>query len=59
MGERVKIVYTLKRARVGRAIEYADLDTVLKKLWEVLEDREKSGFLGKVWFTMEARRETQ
>ena len=53
-----KIVYTIKRARVTKnPVEYPDLDTMLKALREILEGREKSGFLGKVWLTVEAHRE--
>lgn len=52
-----KIVYTIKRARVTKnPTEYSDLDSMLKALREILENREKSGFLGKVWLTVEARK---
>lgn len=51
--------YTIKRSRVGRPIEYPDLDAMLKALREILEAREKSGFLGKAWFTVEAHAEVK
>ena len=49
----IKIVYTIKRARVGKPIEYPNLDAMLTTLREILENREKSGLLGKVWLTIE------
>lgn len=54
--EKLKIVYTIKRARETKnPTEYSDLDSMLEALREVLKNREKSGFLGKIWLTIEAR----
>jgi len=55
----IKTIYTIKRARVSGPIEYPDLDAMLKALREILEYREKSGFLGKVWLTVEAHKEVK
>jgi hypothetical protein len=52
----MKVSYTLKRSRVGGPKEYPDLDAMMKALREILEDREKSGFVGKVWLTIEGRK---
>lgn len=53
----IRVRYTLKRSRVGKPIEYPNLDAMLKSLREILQDREESGLLGKVWLTIEARQE--
>jgi hypothetical protein len=57
MSNSAKILYTIKRSRVGKAVEYPNLDAMLKALREILEDREKNGFLGKIWLTVEAKHE--
>lgn len=49
--------YTIKRARVTKQpIKYPNLDAMLTGLREILEAREKSGFLGMVWLTIEAKK---
>jgi len=53
----IKVVYTINRSRVGKAGEYPSLDAMLEVLREILANREKSGFLGKVWLTVEAHEE--
>lgn len=53
----VKILYTIKRSRVGKPIKYTNLDAMLKALEQILRGREKSGFLGKIWLTVEAKHE--
>ncbi len=53
----MKTVYTLKRSRVGGPIQYDSLGSMLNGLRKILEDRERSGFLGKVWITVEAKKE--
>ena len=55
----IKVAYTIKRSRVGKAVEYPSLDAMLEALKEILENREKSGFLGKVWLTVEAKKEAK
>lgn len=55
----IKTVYTIKRSRVGGPKPFDNLDAMLKALREILEDREKSGFLGKIWLTVEAHGEDQ
>jgi hypothetical protein len=59
MSKTTKIVYTIKRARVGKPIEYPNLDAMLEALREILANREKSGFLGKIWLTVEANLEEE
>lgn len=50
------VIYTIKRARVTKdPVQYHNLDAMLAALREILEAREKSGFLGKVWLTVEAK----
>jgi len=52
-----QVIYTIKRARVTKnPIKYFDLDSMLKALREILENREKSGFIGKIWLTVEANK---
>jgi hypothetical protein len=54
----VKVIYTLKRARVTKHFDtYFNLDAMLAELREILEARKRSGFLGKVWLTIEVRKE--
>jgi hypothetical protein len=57
MRKTTKTVYTLKRSRVGKAQEYHSLGSLIISLYEILNDREKSGFLGKVWVTIETIQE--
>ena len=53
----MRIVYTIKRSRVGGPIQYPNIGSMLNELRKILEDREKSGFLGKVWLTIEAKKD--
>lgn len=67
----IKTVYTIKRSREGKITHWShlsllggpkpfdNLDAMLKALREILVDREKSGFLGKIWLTIEAHKEDQ
>ena len=53
-----QVVYTIKRSRVTKnPTKYFGLDSMLKALREILENREKSGFLGKIWLTVEANKD--
>ena len=50
------VTYTIKRSRVGKPIEFRNVHAMLRTLREILEDRERSGLLGKVWLTIEAKK---
>ena len=58
-GGNIKVIYTLKRSRVGGPIQYPSLSLMLAELRQILEDRERREVPGKVWITVEAKEEEE